>query len=134
VKAYKVLGTTNDVTNCELCGKVELKGTVMLAVLDVDGNPDGDPSYFGSSCAAKAAGWTLREVRAGIKRASDEERERKRAERDALWAAEREWLADWYLTRYGTPSLVDAAKRADTSPVRLSGEAISAYREFQRTA
>ena len=86
MKAYRVHGTTNDVTTCELCGKVELKGTVMLVPLDADGNPDGDVSYFGTSCAAKAAGWTVQEVRAGIATV-------KRAERAAKKAAEKEEIA-----------------------------------------
>ncbi|MEU1254842.1 hypothetical protein ABZ445_16340 [Streptomyces chartreusis] len=133
MKAYKVLGTTDDVTTCELCGKPELKGTVVLAPLDEDGNPDGE-CYFGVSCAAKAAGWTQREVRAGIKTAKDEERARQQAERDAAWAAEREFLAAWYEERYGTRDLHEAAERAGVSTVRLSGEAIHAYREVQRAA
>lgn len=62
MKAYTVKGTTDEVTECELCGRVELKGTVILVPLDPDGNPDGEPVYFGTSCAAKAAGWTAKEV------------------------------------------------------------------------
>ena len=36
--AYRVLGTTDEVTTCDICGKVELKGTIVLGVLDADGN------------------------------------------------------------------------------------------------
>lgn len=131
-KAYRVKGTTDDVTTCELCGKVELKGTVMLAPLDADGNEGGEVSYFGTSCAAKAAGWTVREVRAGIKRAADEKREREQARRDMVRAAEQEFLRGWYLEHHGTPDLHEAAKRAGLSPVRVSDPAISALREAQR--
>ncbi|GGY89037.1 hypothetical protein GCM10010327_19750 [Streptomyces nitrosporeus] len=134
MKVYKIKGTTDDVTTCELCGRPELKGTVMLVSLDADGNEDGDVSYFGTSCAAKATGWTIREVKAGVKAAKDEARDRLRAERDAMWAAEREFLAGWYLTHYGTTDLHIAADRAGVSAVKLSGEAIHAYREVQRTA
>ncbi|MFE7397983.1 hypothetical protein [Streptomyces sp. NPDC057557] len=133
MKAYRVKGTTDDVTTCELCGKQELKGTVVLEALDADGNEEA-VCYFGVSCAAKAAGWTQREVRAGIKTAADEERARQRAERDAMWAAEREFLATWYEEHYGTRDLHEAAKRAGVSAVKLSGEAIHAYRELQRAA
>jgi hypothetical protein len=131
-KAYRVKGTTDDVTECELCGKEELKGTVMLVPLDAEGNEDGGVSYFGTSCAAKAAGWTVRDIKAGIKRAADEERVRKQTERDAVSAAEREFLRNWYLEHHGTSDLHEAAKRAGLSPVRTSEPAIQALREAQR--
>jgi len=85
--AFRVLGTTDDVTACELCGKPELRGTVILGALDADGNVEGE-AYYGSSCAAKAAGWTLKAVRAGVKRAADDAREAARAERAAKAAAD----------------------------------------------
>lgn len=131
-RAYLVKGTTDESTVCELCGKVELKATVMLVPLDADGNEDGDVVYFGTSCAATAAGWTVKDVRAGIKRAADEKRKREQAERDAVRAAEREFLRSWYLEHYGTPDLQEAAKRAGMSTVRTSDPAIHALREAQR--
>lgn len=131
MKAYRVKGTTDEVTECELCGKPELKGTVMLTSLDADGNEEGDVSYFGTSCAAKAAGWTVKEVRAGVRRAADEERERERVRRIAVDEAAREFLADWYQEHYGTPDLQRASERAGLSPVRTSGPAITALREAQ---
>ncbi|MDX3551020.1 hypothetical protein PV729_04405 [Streptomyces europaeiscabiei] len=133
MKAYRVKGTTDEVTTCELCGKQELKGTVVMATLDADGNEEA-VCYFGVSCAAKAAGWTQHEVKAGVKVAKDAERERIRAEREAMWAAQRKFLEEWYMANYGTSSLHEAAKLAGMSTVRLSGEAIHAYREFQRAA
>lgn len=131
-KAYRVIGTTDESTECDLCGKVELKATVMLVPLDDGGNDDGDVCYFGTSCAAKAAGWTVREVKAGIKRAADEKRERELAERAVVRAAEHEFLRNWYLEHHGTPDLHEAAKRAGLSPVRVSDPAIHALREAQR--
>lgn len=131
-KAYRVKGTTDEVTDCELCGKVELRGTVMLAPLDDDGNEGGEVSYFGTSCAAKAAGWTVKDVRVGIKRAADEERERKQAAREAVRQAEQKFLANWYIEHYGTPNLQEAAKRAGMSGVRTSAPAIHALREAQK--
>lgn len=130
-KAYRVKGTTDDVTDCELCGKAELKGTVMLVPLDADGNDDGEVCYFGTSCAAKAAGWTVRDVKAGIKRAADEKREAEAAKRRAVHEAEGEFLRNWYLEHYGTPDLREAAKRAGMSTVRVSDPAIHALREAQ---
>lgn len=66
---FRVLGTTNDVTTCEKCGRVELKGTLVLQPLDADGNPDGDPCYFGSDCGAKMAKTTTRLINAAAKKA-----------------------------------------------------------------
>lgn len=53
--AYRVRGTTDEMTTCEICGKPELKGTVVLEALDADGNADG-VTYAGSTCAAKLTG------------------------------------------------------------------------------
>lgn len=52
---YRVRGTTDDVTICERCGKPELKGTVILDVLDTDGNTE-EITYFGTTCAARVTG------------------------------------------------------------------------------
>ncbi len=52
---YRVRGTTDDVTTCEKCGKIELKGTVILDVLDADGNAE-EVTYVGTTCAAKMTG------------------------------------------------------------------------------
>lgn len=84
MKAYRVLGTTDDVTTCELCGRADLKSTVALQPLDPDGGALGDAVYFGSDCAARAAGWTQREVRqaAGAADRAREDAQRKR--RDAI--------------------------------------------------
>lgn len=51
---YRYLGTTDDSTECEKCGKIELKSTVVLQPLDEEGTPEGDPVYYGSTCAARA--------------------------------------------------------------------------------
>ena len=52
--AYRYLGVTDDCTECEKCGKIELRSTVVLMPLDADGNPEGEPVYYGSTCAARA--------------------------------------------------------------------------------
>lgn len=53
--AYRVRGTTDEMTTCQICGKPELKGTVILDILDEDGNTE-DITYAGSTCAAKLTG------------------------------------------------------------------------------
>ncbi|PXY20844.1 hypothetical protein [Prauserella muralis] len=85
MNAYRVNGTTADVTECELCGRVELKGTVVLEALDVEGIGTGEVVYFGAQCAARAAGWTVREVRKAAKSA-DDLRRREFAARFRAWA------------------------------------------------
>lgn len=51
---YRVLGTTDEVTNCDRCGKPELKSTVIMGILDADGNVE-EVVYMGSTCAARKA-------------------------------------------------------------------------------
>jgi hypothetical protein len=59
---YKVLGTTQDVTDCDCCGRVDLKKTVILGILDADGNVE-DVVHFGTTCAAHAARRTNKEIK-----------------------------------------------------------------------
>lgn len=132
-KAYRVLGTTNDVTECELCGRAELKGTVVMMPLDADGNDEGDPGYFGTACAARMAGWTVREVNAGVKAAAREERERAVQERARKDAADRERtaernaaIASWCAETYGTRDIVAAARLAKMGVPRLQDAAMTA--------
>jgi len=60
--AYRVKGTTDDVTECQICGKPELKGTVILDILDEDGNVE-DITYAGTTCAGRLTGTAARHVR-----------------------------------------------------------------------
>jgi hypothetical protein len=53
--AFRYLGTTDHMQECERCGRVDLRATVALAVLDADGNTE-DVTYYGSTCAARALG------------------------------------------------------------------------------
>lgn len=68
---YRVRGTTDTETTCGVCGREELKGTVVLSVLDVDGNDAGE-IYAGTGCAATLTGQTTRAVRADVKTADRE--------------------------------------------------------------
>lgn len=52
---YANRGTTDDVTTCQICGKPELRGTVILGILDADGNTE-DVTYAGTTCAARVIG------------------------------------------------------------------------------
>lgn len=55
VARYRYLGTTDECVKCQRCGRTELRSTVVLDVLDLDGNVE-ETTYFGSSCAAAALG------------------------------------------------------------------------------
>lgn len=50
---FRYIGVTDECIECQRCGKVDLKSTVVLAVLDADGNEE-DITYYGSSCAGRA--------------------------------------------------------------------------------
>jgi hypothetical protein len=50
---FRYLGVTDECVECQRCGKVDLKATIVLAVLDTDGNEE-EITYFGSTCAARA--------------------------------------------------------------------------------
>lgn len=80
----KFLGTTDEVTTCDCCGRKDLKNTVALELVE-----GGDAVYFGVTCAAHALKIDAKTVRAGS-RAADE---RAAVERRA--AADRE-LASWF--------------------------------------
>lgn len=95
-KAFRVMGTTDEVTTCEHCGRDELKGTIRLGVLDEDGNVD-DVTYFGAVCGAKAAGWTTCEIRKAASAADRAAAEAARTERQRK--ADEEYAAS-VLLRY----------------------------------
>lgn len=87
----RYLGTTDDVTTCDCCGRTGLKNTVVIEMHD-----DAEPLYYGVTCAARALKTTAKEVRYEAKRADTLKREKEAAERQeernkatAAWSA---WL------------------------------------------
>jgi len=54
---FRVMGTNDDASHCECCGRQGLRRVVWMQPLDEDGNEVGVPIPFGRVCAAKAAGW-----------------------------------------------------------------------------
>jgi len=64
--AYTFIGTTDEVTQCGCCGRDNLKGTVVLKT------SDGDFVFFGSTCGAKALGWTVKDFNAAANNAQKE--------------------------------------------------------------
>jgi len=120
-KVFAVIGTTDEVTQCELCGRPELKGTIVLDVLDEDGNRTGELVYYGASCGAKAAGWTTREVQRAAKAADTAQRDEERRQRDEelqKWCAARDaWIAE----NVGPDALSNPRKYGYRGTVMLRG-------------
>lgn len=61
-KKYRILGFNDDQCSCDVCGKQELKGTYAMEDLST-----GEIFRAGSSCGAKMAGWTSKELVAKYK-------------------------------------------------------------------
>ena len=86
----KILGITNDVTQCECCGRNDLKSTVIIATEDsiIIG-------YFGSTCATNYVAGTGAEIEKRAKRAT-RERNAMKAEIDqqvaSIMATERDLI------------------------------------------
>jgi hypothetical protein len=81
---YRVLGTTDDITDCDNCPKTGLRMTVHLGYVDDSGEIGGD-RYVGTDCAEKLTGVPAAKVRrmattadreAAEQRANDENRAR----------------------------------------------------------
>lgn len=89
--AFKVMGTTGDVTSCDCCHRRGLRKTVVLQPVDADGMADGEVTYYGTGCAAKALGWSSYAVRRAARNADIRATIERRAElRDrAAWALPR---------------------------------------------
>jgi len=95
--AFLVLGATSDVTECEHCGRTDLRGTIVLQQLDINGDTDGDPVHYGAVCGARAAGTKTAELRRDAARAdrakAEAERIKRQREDDRRHAAVR---MTWY--------------------------------------
>ncbi len=61
VYTYVARGFTDDVTDCDHCGRTDLKGTVRILTIDQDGNEHGE-QYMGTTCAAKMSGRTVKDI------------------------------------------------------------------------
>jgi hypothetical protein len=51
----KARGMTDEQTTCDACGRIELRGTVIL----VDAESGEEIGRFGTSCASKKLGWSI---------------------------------------------------------------------------
>lgn len=93
----KFLGTSDEVSTCDCCGKTGLKSTVALSI------DDADQVYFGVVCAARALKMPAKDVRANTRTADD-------AKHAARMAADMEahhaFMVRWsgFLAKTGTGS------------------------------
>lgn len=64
---YQIMGTTDERSDCDCCGRSGLKQTVCLVDLE-----SREYVYFGTTCAAKAAKWGVKEVKQAINKAIED--------------------------------------------------------------
>lgn len=84
----KFLGTSDEVTTCDCCGKSNLKSTVALSI------DEGDAVYFGVTCAARALKVQVGDVRKGTALADREKARIEAEKRNAAWKVQQEpWMA-----------------------------------------
>src|SRR4029079_3973808 len=76
-------GFTDDVTDCQHCGKTDLKGTVRMVALGPDNEDLGD-CYMGVGCAARMSGRKAAEIRTEASRADRQARDAARPARVGL--------------------------------------------------
>jgi hypothetical protein len=85
---FIVLGTTDEVTTCDHCGRTDLRGTIRLGAVDpATGEVDGEV-FYGAVCGARAAGRTVKQFRDEAKAADRAAREAAQIERDRERRAE----------------------------------------------
>ena len=78
MRKFEFLGTTDEHTSCDCCGKKNLKSTVAIRNLDI-----GEDVFFGVTCAARALKMQVAEVRKGAAVADRAKMERQYAARRA---------------------------------------------------
>jgi len=118
-------GFTQDINECECCGRSDLKGTVRMLLVDSDGNGELI-GYYGVRCAAAHFGRTAKEIRSEAKAADAAAREAdyraRRVAADAQYAAlEASWTA-----RYGTADRCKISAMTGMSSYEIACEAQAA--------
>lgn len=100
--AFRVIGTTDEITSCDCCGRRDLRSTVALADTE-----SGDVVHYGVTCAARAMRQDVAQVRRQVSAADTASRLAREAEAMAASVARtRAWEA--FLAR-----LAPAAPRGD---------------------
>lgn len=66
---YSVKGTTSDITSCGICGREELRKTVILHQFNYDDKSFIGPVYAGTDCASRIVGCRDHEMKQRIRNA-----------------------------------------------------------------
>ena len=105
-----IIAFTDSVTECECCGKKELKGTYCLTI-------EGEELYYGSTCAFKAHGVTVEEQKKAKKLFTAEQKNQKLIEAhiDPIKSQLQERLEDTFTDSY--ENLTEIAKEVYQSIV-----------------
>jgi hypothetical protein len=121
---FRVLGTTDDVTTCDICGREDLKSTVVLSTGEAE-------LYAGSDCASRLTGFTVKEIHLKQRTSDRERRESEEKTRRAVRAAQcaielaefREWIYTTHGIRITTMGdLMDQSVRLGRSPISYRQE------------
>lgn len=123
----KILGTTDEITTCDMCGREELSRTVVIDHLDADGNSTNERGYYGSDCASKV--FLGKKTAAGIrKEARDADEKARMAAYNAKRAADNQRFLDrhagfyaWITETYGV-KITSHGDIADNRYTRLGGK------------
>ena len=59
---YGLKAINDEATECEVCGKVELKRVMWIVELDTDNNEQGNPFAVGTTCGSKLLSYTQSKV------------------------------------------------------------------------
>jgi hypothetical protein len=117
VSKVKVLGTTNDVTTCERCGRSDLAKTVACEY------PGGHVRYLGEECAARVTRGRKIDIRQQAREADRGKADEEHRKRQAVAERQHQSWEDWAkshggsipgaIERYGGFSNARAAYKKD---------------------
>jgi hypothetical protein len=74
-RKYKILGFNDDQTSCDVCGHPELRGTYAM-----EDTETGVLFRAGSTCGAKMAGWSIKQLKQIFKAAEKEKADKAKQE------------------------------------------------------
>lgn len=117
MKVYEFLGTTADVTDCDCCGRHELKYTIVLRHLE-----SGDITNFGRACGARALGWAVKDLDKTVR----SEKTRKAQEESARYEA---WQTAFDDAVWNHP--VTVAVRAEKAAFESCYRGFAEYKEMR---
>ena len=115
---WTIKGINDEKDFCELCGKTELKRVVWMM------NDDGELKHVGTSCAAKMAGFTVKEQKKAEKNWIDSIREKQSNEIN--WARNHSPEAKAYREKQADINKSDIPFRERRSHWKAESDAVNA--------